>query len=373
MAKKIVVAIGTRPEAIKMAPLIKALKEDSRFECIVLSTGQHREMLDQILTLFKVKVDHDMDVMVPNQTLSSLTATILQKADKFLQENRCDRVLVHGDTTTSMAVSLAAFYNKIPVGHVEGGLRTHDIYSPWPEEVNRQINAVIADMHFVPTQQAKENLLKEHVASHLVYITGNTVIDALLWARNQFKDRSVVKELSEKFHFIDDSRKLLLVTGHRRENFGQGFVDICKALLELSFQKELQIVYPVHLNPQVKGPVTEILGGRSNIHLIAPANYLEFVYLMDKAHLILTDSGGIQEEAPSLGKPVLVMRDVTERLEAVGAGTVKLVGSGCDRIVSGVNELLVNAELYGQMSRAHNPYGDGNAVGRICEILWDRG
>ena len=368
--KKILVVFGTRPEAIKMAPVVNALKSCPDFETYVCVTAQHRQMLDQVLSLFEIKPEFDLNLMRAGQTLSDITAGVLTGIGQVLAELKPDRVLVHGDTTTTLATSLAAYYARIPVGHVEAGLRTGNIYSPWPEEINRKLVAGIADIHFSPTKRSSENLLDEGVKESAIHITGNTVIDALLWVSQYLEKNVQERNICEaQFNFLDPSKQLILVTGHRRESFGDGFERICEALKQLSMREDVQIVYPVHLNPNVQEPVRRILGNQSNIHLIEPLDYLPFVYLMKKCRLIITDSGGIQEEAPSLGIPVLVMRETTERPEAVKAGTVLLVGTDTQRIVLESESLLDNQELFNRMSAAHNPYGDGHAAERIVEIL----
>ncbi|MCC8380306.1 non-hydrolyzing UDP-N-acetylglucosamine 2-epimerase [Xenorhabdus sp. PB30.3] len=368
---KVLTVFGTRPEAIKMAPLVHALAEDSDFEAKVCVTAQHREMLDQVLNLFGIKPDFDLNIMKKGQDLTDITCRILESIKPVLNEFRPDVVLVHGDTTTTMATSLAAFYQRIPVGHVEAGLRTGDLYSPWPEEANRKIAGHLATYHFAPTENSRSNLLQESIADKAVFVTGNTVIDALLWVRDRIMHDDILRgQLAELYPFIDPAKKMILVTGHRRENFGGGFERICEALAQIArMHPDVQVVYPVHLNPNVCEPVKRILHGIDNIILISPQDYLPFVYLMDHAYLILTDSGGIQEEAPSLGKPVLVMRNTTERPEAADAGTVRLVGTKTQTIVDEVTRLLTDDSAYQQMSRAHNPYGDGKACQKILEIL----
>nr|WP_308443251.1 UDP-N-acetylglucosamine 2-epimerase (non-hydrolyzing) [Deefgea piscis] len=367
---KVLVVFGTRPEAIKMAPVVAALQADARFDAKVCVTAQHRQMLDQVLALFAIKPDFDLDLMQQGQDLTDITSRVLLGMRGVFAEWQPDIVLVHGDTSTTMAASLAAFYQRIPVGHVEAGLRTGNIYSPWPEEMNRKIAGAISAVHFSPTEASQNNLLREAVNPAHVHVTGNTVIDALLDVAARIKnDTQLNAELAARFPFLDASKRLILVTGHRRENFGQGFENICAALAELAQRPDVEILYPMHLNPNVQEPVRRILSGLSNVHLIEPQDYLPFVYLMTRAYLILTDSGGVQEEAPSLGKPVLVMRDTTERPEAVDAGTVKLVGTNQALIVKEASELLDNPAAYEQMSRAHNPYGDGLAAKRINDIL----
>ena len=373
--KKILLVFGTRPEAIKMAPLVKALQKDTEhFETCVCVTAQHRQMLDQVLEVFGITPEYDLNIMAPNQDLYDITAKVLLGLREVLKDFRPDTVLVHGDTTTSMAASLAAFYMQIPVGHVEAGLRTYNMLSPWPEEMNRQVTDRICTYYFAPTEQSRANLLQENIDAKKIFITGNTVIDALLMAVDIISTTAGVKEkmakeLQEKGYTVSD-REYILVTGHRRENFGDGFLHICKAIKELAaLHPEMDIVYPVHLNPNVQKPVYELLSGLSNVYLISPLDYLPFIYAMQHSTLLLTDSGGVQEEAPSLGKPVLVMRDTTERPEAVEAGTVKLVGTDAEAIVSNVTALLQDKEMYKRMSETHNPYGDGQACERIIAAL----
>lgn len=370
---KVLTVFGTRPEAIKMAPLVQALSQDPAFESRLCVTAQHREMLDQVLRLFKLEPDYDLNIMRPEQGLTEITCRILEGMKTVLLDFRPDIVLVHGDTTTTLAASLAAFYQQIPVGHVEAGLRTGDLASPWPEEGNRKLTGHLARLHFTPTTRSRQNLLQENLPNARIVVTGNTVIDALLWVRDRVLDDSNLNaQLAARYPFLDPDKKLVLVTGHRRESFGGGFERICSALAQIARQHpEAQIVYPVHLNPNVSEPVNRILSGIENIILIEPQEYLPFVWLMNRAWLILTDSGGIQEEAPSLGKPVLVMRDTTERPEAVDAGTVKLVGTDIARIVASVSELLSDDDAWQAMSHAHNPYGDGKACGRILQALKD--
>lgn len=371
---KILSIFGTRPEAIKMAPVVRELqRRPDRFRSLVCVTAQHRQMLDQVLDLFDLRPDFDLDIMKPGQDLYDVTANVLLGMRNVLREVRPDIILVHGDTTTTMAAALAGYYARIPVGHVEAGLRTHNKFAPFPEEINRQVAGVVCDLHFAPTEQARANLLREGVADSAIVVTGNTVVDALLSIVGRIgRDDKLTREMEARFSFLNPSRRLVLVTGHRRENFGEGFENICRALVELARRHDdVEILYPVHLNPNVQEPVKRILGGEgaANIHLIDPLDYLPFVYAMNRAHLIITDSGGVQEEAPSLGKPVLVMRETTERPEAVAAGTVRLVGTDFDRIVAEATLLLSDAEAYGAMSRAHNPYGDGRAAGRIAAAL----
>ena len=371
MIKNLII-FGTRPEAIKMAPLVRAFKnENKQFDTRVCVTAQHREMLDQVLDFFEIIPDFDLNLMKPGQTLSDVTSGVLKGLEQVFETWTPDVVLVHGDTATTFAASLAAYYHKIKVGHVEAGLRTGDLYSPWPEEANRQLTGVLANYHFAPTQSSYENLIKENVNPANIIVTGNTVIDALLQVKQKVEqDQALVTQFQQEFSFLDADKKLILVTGHRRENFGQGFLNIFKALANLAKKyTDIQIVYPVHLNPNVQQPVNELLAGIENIHLIAPQDYLPFVYLMNRSYLILTDSGGIQEEAPSLGKPVLVMRDTTERPEAVQAGTVRLVGTDVNTIERSVTILLENPNIYAEMSEAHNPYGDGTACQQIIDFL----
>ncbi len=368
--KKIWVVFGTRPEAIKMAPLVVALKKMPGIDSTLCVTAQHREMLDQVLDLFQVKPDFDLDVMKKGQNLTDVTVAILNGLRALFEEHKPDRILVHGDTNTTLSAALAAYYARIPVSHVEAGLRTNNIYSPWPEEGNRQLTSVITDMHYAPTNWARDNLLKEAVDPSRILVTGNTVIDALLMIVQRLKvDNNFRANVELQFPFVDSERKLILVTGHRRENFGDGFLNICKALSRIAERDDIQIVYPVHMNPNVQEPVKKWLGDKANVILIEPLEYLPFVYLMSRCHHIITDSGGIQEEAPSLGKPVLVMRETTERPEAVKAGTVKLVGTDSDKIVNESQRLLDDSKHYRAMSIANNPYGDGNACKIICKDL----
>jgi len=368
---KVLTVFGTRPEAIKMAPLVHALANDDAFDARLCVTAQHREMLDQVLRLFALTPDFDLNIMRPEQGLTEITSRILEGLKGVFATFKPDVVLVHGDTTTTLAASLAAFYHRIPVGHVEAGLRTGDLYSPWPEEANRKLTGHLATWHFTPTENSRQNLLRENLADSRIFVTGNTVIDALFWVRDRIlSDRQHYESLAARYPFLDPAKKLILVTGHRRESFGDGFERICSALATLARQHpDIQIVYPVHLNPNVSEPVNRILSGIDNIILIEPQEYLPFVWLMHRAWLILTDSGGIQEEAPSLGKPVLVMRETTERPEAIEAGTVRLVGTDEEKIVAEVNHLLNNEEAWQAMSRAHNPYGDGHACARILQAL----
>lgn len=390
--KTILLVFGTRPEAIKMAPLVKKLQsEPDKFKTVVCVTAQHRQMLDQVLHIFDIKPDYDLDIMKPNQDLYDVTARVLVGMRDVLKEVQPDVVLVHGDTTTSTAAALAAFYQQIPVGHVEAGLRTHNIYSPWPEEMNRQITGRITTHHFAPTPLAKQNLLNENVAENQIVVTGNTVIDALYMVVDKIKSdealqeelAGVLKEAGYDTARLDGSRRLVLITGHRRENFGDGFISMCTAIRDLAAKyPDVDFVYPMHLNPNVRKPIREVFGDiasqtihntsniiHSNLFFIEPLEYLSFVYLMEKSTIVLTDSGGIQEEAPGLGKPVLVMRDTTERPEALDSGTVHLVGTNYDKIMSEVSELLDNPLAYERMSQAVNPYGDGHACERICTFL----
>lgn len=368
-AIRVLSVFGTRPEAIKMAPVVKALAGADHIEARVCVTAQHREMLDQVLDLFQIVPDYDLNLMKPGQDLTDITANVLHGLKPVLAEFKPNLVLVHGDTTTTLAASLAAYYQRVPVGHVEAGLRTGNILSPWPEEVNRKVAGTITRLHFAPTERSRLNLLAENVPAEHIHVTGNTVIDALqeVVARIE-NDPILAAGLAERLP-LDQSRRMILVTGHRRESFGGGFERICSALRRIAERPDVEIVYPVHLNPNVKGPVESLLSGLSNVQLIEPQDYLPFVYLMHRSSLILTDSGGVQEEAPSLGKPVLVMRDTTERPEAVDAGTVRLVGTDENLIVSSVNNLLDDQVSYDAMSFAHNPYGDGLAAKRIIESI----
>lgn len=381
--KKIMLVFGTRPEAIKMAPLVKWFQKHSdEFEIIVCVTGQHRQMLDQVLTIFDIKPDYDLNIMKQGQDLYDVTARVLTGMRDVLEEAKPDAVLVHGDTTTSTAAALAAFYKQIPVGHVEAGLRTHNIYSPWPEEMNRQITGRIATYDFAPTPLSRQNLLRENVSDDKITVTGNTVIDALYCVVDKIKNtpslneelKQILKEAGYDTDRLNDGKKLVLITGHRRENFGDGFISMCKAIKSLTEKyPDVDFVYPMHLNPNVRKPIHEVFGenleGLGNMFFIEPLEYLSFVYLMEKSNIVLTDSGGIQEEAPGLGKPVLVMRDTTERPEALDAGTVKLVGTDYDKIVNEVSLLLDDADYYEVMSKAVNPYGDGKACERIVKLF----
>lgn len=367
---RVLTVIGTRPEAIKMAPVLHAL-QTAGAESRLCVTAQHRDMLDQVLSIFGLTPDVDLNLMRPGQTLEGLTAAVLEGVSAALEDEKPDLVLVHGDTTTAFAAALAAFYKQIPVGHVEAGLRTGDLSAPFPEELNRRLVDGISRFHFAPTESSKENLLREGTDPSTIFVTGNTVVDALLMTTERMKtDDALRTKLAHDLPYPADGKKLILVTGHRRESFGDGFKNICKALAELAGRDDVEIVYPVHLNPNVQAPVNEILGGCDGVHLLAPVDYLSFVHLMERAYLVITDSGGIQEEAPSLGKPVLVMREVTERPEAVAAGTVELVGTDIAKIVASATRLLDDGDAYATMSRAHNPYGDGQAASRITkEIL----
>lgn len=368
---KILVICGTRPEAVKMAPLCHALDSHPAVDYRLCVTAQHRAMLDQVLRLFELEPHFDLDLMAPNQDLTDVTVAVIKGLRSVFSQFTPDCVLVHGDTTTTFAATLTAYYARLSVAHVEAGLRTHNIYSPWPEEANRQLTSVIAHRHYAPTEQAKKNLLIEGITEQDILVTGNTVIDALHIVVDKLEtDQEIASTLESSFNFLQPSKKLILVTGHRRESFGEGFENICKALEILSERDDVQIVYPVHLNPNVQEPVKRWLSGRESVHLIEPQDYLPFVYLMNTSYLIITDSGGIQEEAPSLGKPVLVMRDTTERPEAVEAGTVTMVGTDTNRIVSEATRLLEDSVYYERCSRAHNPYGDGKACKRIlCDLI----
>lgn len=369
---KVLTVFGTRPEAIKMAPVVQVLARAEKIEAKVCVTAQHRQMLDQVLDLFRIKPDFDLDLMKPGQDLSDITSNILLGMRTVFKQWRPDWVLVHGDTATTFAATLAAYYQRIPVAHVEAGLRTGNLYSPWPEEANRKLTGALARLHFAPTQTSRNNLLAEGVPAKHIIVTGNTVIDALLSTLHRLdNDAELRAQAAGPSSFLDPNRKLILVTGHRRESFGGGFERICQALAQIAGEHpDVDIVYPVHLNPNVREPVNRLLTSIDNIHLIEPLDYLPFVYLMSRSNLILTDSGGIQEEAPALGKPVLVMRDNTERPEAVAAGTVKLVGTDSVRIVAEIHRLLTDSAEYSRMSRAHNPYGDGNACHRILNALF---
>lgn len=370
MPLKTLSIFGTRPEAIKMAPLAIQLASDAHFDSRVCVTAQHREMLDQVLELFELVPDYDLNIMKAGQNLTDVTTAIIQGLQAVLDDFKPDVILVHGDTATTFAASLAAYYRQIPIAHIEAGLRTHDLYSPWPEEGNRRLTGSLATLHFAPTQTSRQNLLKEGVAPDRIHVTGNTVIDALLSVVEKLMPMRA--RLDRQFSFLPKGQRMVLVTGHRRENFGEGLERICQALADSArCFPEVAFVYPMHLNPNVQKPVKRLLAGIDNVYLIAPQDYLPFVYLMTRAYLILTDSGGIQEEAPALGKPVLVMRDTTERPEAVAAGTVRLVGTEVSCITHHLNQLLENEAAYRQMSIAHNPYGDGNACVRIRAALLD--
>ena len=369
MSGRILSVFGTRPEAIKMAPVVKALAASAALEARVCVTSQHRQMLDQVLDLFAIRPDYDLNIMKAAQSLGDITSGVLAGLSDVFDDWQPDRILVHGDTTTTFAASLAAYYRKIPVGHVEAGLRTGNRYSPWPEEMNRRLTGALADLHFAPTNRARDNLLRENMPPETVHVTGNTVIDALQMTRDRLlADPDAHRAHDERFAFLGGKR-LVLVTGHRRESFGDGLRDMCGALADLAARGDVTVLYPVHLNPNVRGPVHDILGGRADIHLTEPEDYLPFVYLMNRSTLIITDSGGIQEEAPSLGKPVLVTRDTTERPEAVEAGTVIMTGTDRARIVKEASRLLDDPAHYDRMSHAHNPYGDGRAAGRIVAYL----
>ena len=367
---RVLSVFGTRPEAIKMAPVVKALAAHPGIDARVAVSAQHRDMLDQVLDLFDIRPDADLDIMKANQGLTHITNAVLEGIGQVIEDLSPDCVLVHGDTTTSFAAGLAAFYAKVPVGHVEAGLRTGDIYAPFPEEMNRRLTDALTTHYFAPTDGARDNLLAEGVAAEKIQVTGNTVIDALHMTLGKLQNDEALRQAAEaEIGLADNGRKLILVTGHRRENFGEGFENICAALARLAGRDDVHIVYPVHLNPNVQEPVNRILGGKDNVHLIDPMSYVPFVHLMSRAHIVITDSGGIQEEAPSLGKPVLVMREKTERPEAVDAGTVKLVGTDAGAIAGEAERLLDDGAAYEKMSRAHNPYGDGKAAGRIVETL----
>lgn len=375
MKNKVMVVFGTRPEAIKMAPVVLALRESDICEPVVCVTAQHREMLDQVLSLFEITPDYDLNIMSPGQDLFDITSRVLLGLRDVIREVKPEVMLVHGDTTTCMAAGLAAFYERVPLGHVEAGLRTRNMSAPFPEEANRSLVAPLCTFNFAPTSKSRDNLIAESRSPASIMVTGNTVIDALLWVRdrvNSFPQEQWVERFGEELYarVVDEGKKLVLITGHRRENFGQGFVDLCEAVKQLAEDHaDWEFVYPVHLNPNVQKPVNEILAGQANIHLIPPLDYLPFVWLMDQSDLLLTDSGGVQEEGPSLGKPVLVMREVTERPEAVDAGTVKLVGTWKENITEGVERLLTDDEAYASMARAMNPYGDGKAAQRIVSRL----
>ena len=370
MPHTVMMVFGTRPEAIKMAPLARVLRQWPELDLHICSTGQHREMLEQVLSAFGLSVDQDLQVMTKNQTLNGLARDLLDKIDQAYAQVNPDIVLVHGDTTTSFIAALAAFHRRIPIGHVEAGLRTGNLQQPWPEEANRRLTGVLADLHFTPTTKSRDNLLGEHVPAEHIEVTGNTVIDALLWMREHLNTSGWHPAADSPLAALGDDQRMVLITGHRRENFGAGFERICLALAELALRyPDVQFVYPVHLNPQVQKAVYGVLSGRDNIHLVAPQDYQHFVWLMDRAHVILTDSGGVQEEAPALGKPVLVLRKVTERPSVLEGGTVKLVGTLTERIVKETSQLLDDPEAYRQMARVYTPFGDGHASGRIAERL----
>ncbi|MCD9027311.1 UDP-N-acetylglucosamine 2-epimerase (non-hydrolyzing) [Luteimonas sp. BDR2-5] len=372
--KRVLLVFGTRPEAIKMAPVVEALRGMPGIEAMVAVTAQHRQMLDQVLDLFGIMPDDDLDLMQADQRLPDLFARILTGMTDILIRRKPDLVLVHGDTSTTLAVSLAAFYAKIPVGHVEAGLRTGNMDAPWPEEMNRRLTAPLASLHFAPTARARDNLLAEGIDAKRIHVTGNTVIDALLEITARIEtDPTLQVRLNGRFTFLEPGKRLVLVTGHRRENFGAGMDNICRALADIASARDVQVVYPVHLNPSVREPAQRLLGGHAGVHLLEPMDYLPFVRLMSRAYLILTDSGGIQEEAPALGKPVLVMRDTTERPEAVEAGTVRLVGTSREKIVAETLQLLDDPDAYAAMARAHNPYGDGKAAERIADAIHSSG
>lgn len=368
--KKALVVFGTRPEAIKMAPVVKQMREHFGGDVRVCVTAQHRQMLDQVLSLFGIVPEYDLNLMKPEQDLTDITANVLTALRGVLEDFLPDVVLVHGDTTTTFAASLAAYYMKIPVAHVEAGLRTRNPYSPWPEEMNRKLAGAIAAFHFAPTANSRDNLLRESVQAESIFVTGNTVIDALLDIVKKIDSDIELKcKLGQQFAFLNSEKRIILITGHRRENFGKGFEDICNALARLAVRGDVELVYPVHLNPNVQEPVRRLLGVIPNVHLIEPLDYLPFIYLMNRSYLVITDSGGIQEEAPSLGKPVLVIRDTTERPEAVEAGTVKLVGTDADNIFRETTSLLDDVAAYQRMAFAHNPFGDGCAAKRIVDVL----
>ncbi|MDR2116603.1 MAG: UDP-N-acetylglucosamine 2-epimerase (non-hydrolyzing) [Planctomycetaceae bacterium] len=365
--------LGTRPEAIKLAPVIKAFRKNNYIDTKICLTGQHREMLDQVMNIFDFKGDFDLNIMTPNQTLGDVTCKVIKGLEETFNQWKPDTILVQGDTTTVLGASMAAFYNRIEVGHIEAGLRTFNKQFPFPEEMNRCVTSQLASHHFAPTSKAKQNLINEGIEANQIYITGNTVIDALFQVLQYLDDnKSKTQELERGFDFLSPERRTILVTGHRRENFGEGFLQICNAISELAERDDIQFVYPVHLNPNVREPVNRILHGKKNIFLIEPLDYLSFVYLMRRSDLILTDSGGVQEEAPSLGKPVVVMRDTTERPEAVEAGTVVLAGANKENIVRYINRLLDDANYYEKMSQSHNPYGDGKASERILRVLLNK-
>lgn len=366
----VLIVFGTRPEAIKMAPVVRTLRNSAKLKAFVCVTAQHRELLDSVLKLFEIVPDFDLNLMRPDQSLDQLTAGVVVEMGRVLDKLRPDLVLVHGDTTTTMAAALSAFYRKIPVGHVEAGLRSGNMYAPWPEELNRRVASLTTRFHFAPTEKAKANLMAEGVPEAHIHVTGNTVIDALQWVAGRIAaSAEKTSYFARMFDYLHPDRRLVLVTGHRRENFGDGFLSICRAVRRLAAREDVQVVYPVHPNPNVRGVVDSELSGHERVFLIEPLDYEPFVYLMQRASILLTDSGGVQEEGPSLGKPVLVMREVTERPEAVLAGTVRLVGSNTERIVSEVERLLDDSDAYAAMARAINPYGDGKASQRITHVL----
>ena len=368
--KNVLVVFGTRPEAIKMAPVVKACRACPELEVKVCVTAQHRQMLDQVMDIFGLTADFDLNVMAPNQTLADVTCKVLKGMEGVFTEWKPDMILVQGDTTTVMAAAMSAFYHKIAIGHVEAGLRTGNLYSPWPEEANRLLAGCLANQHYAPTPRSRDNLLKENKDPKTVFVTGNTVIDALHEAvKIMDGDEALKARLAAQFPFLDSAKRLVLVTGHRRENFGDGFIHICNAIRRVAERPDVQVVYPMHMNPNVRKPVNEILGGLANVHLIEPLDYLSFLYMMRHSYLIMTDSGGVQEEAPSLGKPVIVMRDTTERPEAVEAGTVILAGTETDAMASAAERLLDDRDFYDKMARAVNPYGDGLASRRIAELV----
>ncbi len=375
--KRVLTIFGTRPEAIKMAPVIKILEKNSNILSRVCVTAQHREMLDQVLNIFDIKPDYDLNLMKKNQDLYDITANVLLNLKSIFMDFKPDLVLVHGDTTTSAAAALAAYYQQIKVGHIEAGLRTYNIYNPWPEEINRQITGVIANYHFTPTEESRKNLISENKDPSTILVSGNTVIDSLFFILNKFKntpslEKYILELLKREGVLLNQKRKFILITSHRRENFGEGFINMCEALKSIALTyPNIDIIYPVHLNPNVQKPVKEILSSIDNIYLIKPLQYDAFVYLMNQAYFIITDSGGVQEEAPSLGKPVLVLRNTTERPEAISAGTVKLIGTNKEKIIQEIRQLLDNRNLYLQMSQAHNPYGDGKACQRISDFIQD--
>ncbi len=373
MTQTVLLVFGTRPEAIKMLPVARALADEPGIKTRICVTAQHRQMLDQVLALFETRPDFDLDIMTEAQSLDQITTAVLQGLSRVIDAAKPDRILVHGDTTTTMGASIAAFYKKVPVAHVEAGLRTGDPQQPWPEEMNRRVTDVIADLFFAPTARSRDNLLREGVRAEAIHVTGNTVIDALLETATHIERKPELgAELAHRFAFLDPARPILLVTGHRRENFGKPFLSLCSAIRDLVRAHPIQVVYPVHLNPKVQSAVRQVLDGVTHAHLIGPLDYLPFVYLMKRSYVILTDSGGIQEEGPSFGKPVFVMRNVTERPEAIEAGTVKLVGTDRDRIFAQVSDVITDPAAYDRMSRAHNPYGDGRAGRRIAAILAHR-